>query len=191
MDASRNAAAEWRSFWPLPLAAALGYSTSVIHVYSIGAYIGSLQQEFGWSRAQISAGITIASFGSGIFCVPVGMLVDRLGRCALDVCCVCAAQHCDRPAGELAGAVGHSRNRESLCADDGLDERSRQPLCRLARARVCDHAVRRLASGHDFPDLGDLADRLSWLADSLRGHGRDLGGAGAPHAIPVLSRRSG
>ncbi len=79
MDASRNAAAEWRSFWPLPLAAALGYSTSVIHVYSIGAYIGSLQQEFGWSRAQISAGITIASFGSGIFCVPVGMLVDRLG----------------------------------------------------------------------------------------------------------------
>src|SRR5437667_8316734 len=63
MDASRNAAAEWRSFWPLPLAAALGYSTSVLHVYSIGAYIGSLQLEFGWSRAQISAGITIASFG--------------------------------------------------------------------------------------------------------------------------------
>src|SRR5580693_2486346 len=78
-DAARNAAAEWRSFWPVPIAAALGYSTSVLHVYSIGAYIGSLQQEFGWSRAQISAGITIASFGSGIFCVPVGMLVDRLG----------------------------------------------------------------------------------------------------------------
>jgi MFS family permease len=79
VSASRNAAAEWRSFWPLPLAAALGYSTSVLHVYSIGAYIGSLQQEFGWSRAQISAGITVASFGSGIFCVPIGMLVDRLG----------------------------------------------------------------------------------------------------------------
>lgn len=79
MGASGNAAAEWRSFWPLPIAAALGYSTSVLHVYSIGAYIGSLQQEFGWSRAQISAGITIASFGSGIFCVPIGMLVDRLG----------------------------------------------------------------------------------------------------------------
>jgi MFS family permease len=77
--AAGNAAAEWRSFWPVPIAAALGYSTSVLHVYSIGAYIGSLQQEFGWSRAQISAGITIASFGSGIFCVPVGMLVDRVG----------------------------------------------------------------------------------------------------------------
>ncbi len=77
--AADNAAAEWRSFWPLPIAAALGYSTSVLHVYSIGAYIGSLQHEFGWSRAQISAGITVASFGSGIFCVPVGMLVDRLG----------------------------------------------------------------------------------------------------------------
>src|SRR5260370_14932 len=79
MDASRNAAAEWRSFWPLPIAAALGYSTSVLHVYSIGPYIGPLQHEFGWSRAQISAGITIASFGSAIFCVPIGMLVDRLG----------------------------------------------------------------------------------------------------------------
>lgn len=79
MDASRRAAAEWRSFWPLPIAAALGYSTSVLHVYSIGPYIGPLQHEFGWSRGQISAGITIASLGSAIFCVPIGMLVDRLG----------------------------------------------------------------------------------------------------------------
>lgn len=30
-----NAAAEWRSFWFLPFAAALGYSTSVIAVYSL------------------------------------------------------------------------------------------------------------------------------------------------------------
>lgn len=79
MGATKNAVAEWRNFWPLPIAAALGYSTSVLHVYSIGPYIGPLQQEFGWSRAQISAGITIASFGSAIFCVPIGMLVDRLG----------------------------------------------------------------------------------------------------------------
>lgn len=79
MGMSKNAAAEWRSFWLLPFAAALGYSTSVIHVYSIGPFIEPLQQAFGWSRAQISMGLTISSFISAIFCIPIGMLVDRIG----------------------------------------------------------------------------------------------------------------
>jgi MFS family permease len=79
MSGSKNAAAEWRSFWFLPFAAALGYSTSVIHVYSLGPYIGPLGQEFGWSRAQISVGISVASFISAVFCIPVGILVDRVG----------------------------------------------------------------------------------------------------------------
>ncbi len=79
MVMSKGAAAEWRSFWFLPFAAALGYSTSVIHVYSMGPFIEPLQQAFGWSRGQISFGLTIASFISAIFCVPVGILVDRIG----------------------------------------------------------------------------------------------------------------
>ncbi len=74
-----KAAAEWRRSWTLPLAAALGYSISVIHVYSIGPFIEPLQQEFGWSRAEASLGLTIANLGSAIFCFPMGMLVDRLG----------------------------------------------------------------------------------------------------------------
>jgi MFS family permease len=76
MNAARS---EWRSFWFLPISAALGYSSSVIHVYSLGPFIQPLQQEFGWSRAQISTGITAASFISAIFCIPIGMLVDRIG----------------------------------------------------------------------------------------------------------------
>ncbi len=76
---NRTAAAEWRSFGLLPLAAALGYATSVLHVYSLGAFIGPLQQEFGWTRAQISAGLTIAALVSAVGCLPVGMLVDRAG----------------------------------------------------------------------------------------------------------------
>ena len=79
MAVSSDAIAEWRSFWFLPFAAALGYSTSVIHVYSIGPFIEPLQQAFGWSRAQISIGLTISSFISAIFCIPVGILVDRTG----------------------------------------------------------------------------------------------------------------
>jgi MFS family permease len=79
MHTARDAREEWRSFWFLPFAAALGYSTSVLHVYSIGPFIEPLQREFSWSRAQVSVGITVASFLSALFCVPIGMLVDRVG----------------------------------------------------------------------------------------------------------------
>jgi MFS family permease len=79
MVVSKNAIAEWRSFWFLPFAAALGYSTSVIHIYSLGPFIEPLQQAFGWSRAQTSLGISISSFISAIFCIPIGILVDRIG----------------------------------------------------------------------------------------------------------------
>ena len=79
MTASNSALAEWRHFWFLPFAAALGYSTSVIHVYSLGPFIEPLQQEFGWSRAQVSVGISIASFISAMFCIPIGIVVDRIG----------------------------------------------------------------------------------------------------------------
>lgn len=79
MSTSNSAAAEWRNFWTLPVAAALGYSIAVLHTYSLGAFIAPLQQEFGWSRAQISMGITIAGVGSALFGVPVGLLIDRFG----------------------------------------------------------------------------------------------------------------
>jgi MFS family permease len=63
----------------LPLAAALGYSTAVLHTYGIGPFITPLQQEFGWSRAAISIGITIAGLAGAALSVPMGLLVDRLG----------------------------------------------------------------------------------------------------------------
>ena len=79
MGTSQGAIAEWRGFWYLPVIAALGYATSVIHVYAIGPFIEPLQQAFGWSRAQISFGLTISSFVSAVFCIPVGIAVDRIG----------------------------------------------------------------------------------------------------------------
>ena len=74
-----SARAEWRRFWFLPLTAALGYATSVLHVNAIGLFIAPLQQEFGWSRAQISAGLTVAALLTAVFCIPTGMLIDRIG----------------------------------------------------------------------------------------------------------------
>jgi predicted MFS family arabinose efflux permease len=70
---------EWRSFWSLPVAAALGYSTAVLHTYGIGPFIAPLAKEFAWSRAQLSIGITIAGLAGALFSVPIGLLVDRLG----------------------------------------------------------------------------------------------------------------
>jgi MFS family permease len=63
----------------LPVATAFGYATSVLHVYGIGAFILPLQHEFGWSRAFISSGLTIAGFVAAIFSMPLGILVDRAG----------------------------------------------------------------------------------------------------------------
>jgi MFS family permease len=79
MVLSKSAMAEWRGFWPLPIAAGLGYATAVMYVYAMGPFIEPISREFDWSRAQISSGITIAAFFSAIFCVPIGMLVDRIG----------------------------------------------------------------------------------------------------------------
>jgi MFS family permease len=73
------AVAEWRSHWTLPIAAALGYTISVLHLYSIGPFIEPLQHEFGWSRVHISMGITIVGLAGAALSVPVGMLIDRLG----------------------------------------------------------------------------------------------------------------
>lgn len=70
---------EWRQFGALPFAAALGYSCSVIHIYGLGPYLEPLQEAFGWSRAQATSGLTIATVINAVFCIVVGMFVDRIG----------------------------------------------------------------------------------------------------------------
>lgn len=79
MTSSSRALTEWRNFWTLPIAAALGYSIGVLHTYSLGAFFAPLQQEFGWNRAQISMGVTIAGVGTALFGIPVGVMIDRFG----------------------------------------------------------------------------------------------------------------
>lgn len=74
-----TAMAEWRRYGPVPLAAGLGYSMGVIHVYSLGAFMQPLQDEFGWSRAQTSAGLTIVGMAAAVAALPIGLMVDRLG----------------------------------------------------------------------------------------------------------------
>jgi MFS family permease len=71
--------AEWRRFWKVPVAAGLGYSIGVIHVYCLGAFMEPLQSEFGWTRAEASLGLTIVGVAAAVAALPIGLMVDRLG----------------------------------------------------------------------------------------------------------------
>lgn len=71
--------AEWRLHWPLVLSAALGYSVTGLGTFSLGPMIAPLQEEFGWSRTQITIGLSIAGILGAVMSVPVGMLIDRFG----------------------------------------------------------------------------------------------------------------
>ena len=71
--------AEWRKYYMLPIAGALGYATSVIHIYGIGPYLGPISESFGWSRTQTTLGMTIATILQAVMSIPVGLAVDRYG----------------------------------------------------------------------------------------------------------------
>lgn len=70
---------EWRRHTMLPIAAAVGYATSVIHIYGFGPYIGPIADEFGWSRTRVTAGLTIATLVQAVGGIFIGMAVDRFG----------------------------------------------------------------------------------------------------------------
>jgi MFS family permease len=78
-ESTSTAAAEWRRYYPLPLAAALGYATSVIHIYGLGPYFEPISETFGWTRAQVNVGTTIATLIQAVFGLLVGYIVDRRG----------------------------------------------------------------------------------------------------------------
>lgn len=85
-----NATAEWRAHWPVVLAAGAGYAASTIVTYSSSLFIQPMQAEFGWSRAQIMSGHSVAAI-AGAICAPfTGYFVDRLGPRRLGIVAVIA-----------------------------------------------------------------------------------------------------
>ena len=94
MEAVTGAKQEWAKYWYLPILAGIGYATSTMYVYSLGPFIEPIQTELGWSRAQISLGVTITSGTAGLTSIPIGMLIDRIGPRRVGVLglfCVCVA----------------------------------------------------------------------------------------------------
>lgn len=57
----------------------LAFGPSVIAVLTIGLYIPSIEQEFGWSRVQVSFAFTIVAYLIVVVAPIQGLLVDRFG----------------------------------------------------------------------------------------------------------------
>ena len=77
--AADSSPGEWKQHWPLVLAATAGFSFHSIATYSIGLFIEPLSQEFGWSRTQITAGLSLAAIATVPLSPAVGALIDRWG----------------------------------------------------------------------------------------------------------------
>lgn len=70
---------EWRQGWPLAIAACAGMTLGPLPTYTMGLLMAPLEQEFQWSRALISSGLTVTSI-TGVLLSPfVGIAVDRMG----------------------------------------------------------------------------------------------------------------
>jgi MFS family permease len=74
-----SGADEWRRHGLVPIAAAVGYSTTTLATYALGPFVGPLEREFGWSRAEIMIGLTIMNIAGVLFNVLIGLLADRVG----------------------------------------------------------------------------------------------------------------
>jgi predicted MFS family arabinose efflux permease len=72
-------AGEWRAYWPVVLAAMIGFAFNSLAGYSGGLFMGPLHEEFGWGRTLVSAGMAIGALFSVLFSAPVGGLIDRWG----------------------------------------------------------------------------------------------------------------
>ena len=57
----------------------LSFGPSVIAILAVSPFIPSIEQEFGWSRVQVSLAITIVSYMIVLVSPLQGFLVDRFG----------------------------------------------------------------------------------------------------------------
>ncbi len=75
----RESTGESRQDWLVVFTSTLALAVSVTHIYSTGLFIVPIETEFGWTRAQITAGLAVVSVISVVLAPFVGMLVDRIG----------------------------------------------------------------------------------------------------------------
>lgn len=70
---------EWRRNWPLVVAAVAGFSVSSLATHSMGLFLGPVGDAFGWSRAEVTSGLTIFAILTAPLAIVAGILIDRVG----------------------------------------------------------------------------------------------------------------
>ncbi len=100
-----GAAAEWRGYWYLPFVAGMGYTVTQLYAYALGPIIEPIQQEFGWTRAQVMSGVAIANIPAIILLPLIGMLVDRWGPRRTGLIGVCVVPAAVALVSTASGAV--------------------------------------------------------------------------------------
>ncbi|MCX7865071.1 MAG: MFS transporter, partial [Novosphingobium sp.] len=70
---------EWRRHWHVIVPCFLGIMLVSAHGHALGVMIRPLEEEFGWPRAQISAGFLFISVMAVLIGPVIGRAVDRLG----------------------------------------------------------------------------------------------------------------
>lgn len=74
-----SAVAEWRNHWPLVAATTFGMSLAALLTSAFGVMLGPIEDELGWTRAQITSGPAVVSFMGIFLATPAGYIIDRIG----------------------------------------------------------------------------------------------------------------
>jgi MFS family permease len=78
-SAGSTAVREWRENWPIVFTALLGNLLLSLPVLSIGVFFGPLEQQFGWTRAQSSIGVSLYAFVGAVLAPIIGIMLDKWG----------------------------------------------------------------------------------------------------------------
>jgi MFS family permease len=92
LDVQPTTAGEWRGHWPVVVSGAAGTTLVTLPLYSLGLMMGPLEQQFGWSRAQVSSGQAIVAIVGVVLAPLAGIAIDRFG--ARRIALLGALLHC-------------------------------------------------------------------------------------------------
>ena len=73
-------------WWVVASLAIIMFLSAGLGFYSLGVFITPFEEEFGWSRGQVSVGIALASIVSGLLGPVVGQAVERFGARVVLAC---------------------------------------------------------------------------------------------------------
>jgi MFS family permease len=92
-SAALTAAQEWRRHWLLVLSALAGLTVATLPTATLGMFMQPLADDFGWTRTQVTAGLTMFALVSMPLIPFAGVLIDRFGprRIAVPGLLVCGA----------------------------------------------------------------------------------------------------